>query len=96
MKKVVDKFTDELRHQLLRKKVKLVLSEEARDWLADRGYDARYGARPLARLVQTEIKDALSEEVLFGKLKKGGTVRIGPCSWNCLILNIHSARLSTD
>ena len=77
MKKVVDKFIDELRHQLLRKKVKIVLSEEARDWLAGRGYDARYGARPLARLVQTEIKDALSEEVLFGKLKKGGTVRIG-------------------
>jgi ATP-dependent Clp protease ATP-binding subunit ClpA len=77
MKKVVDKFIDELRQQLLRKKVKVVLSEEARDWLADKGYDVRYGARPLARLIQTEIKDALSEEVLFGKLKKGGTVRIG-------------------
>ncbi|MGO9378599.1 MAG: ATP-dependent Clp protease ATP-binding subunit ClpA [Dissulfurispiraceae bacterium] len=76
MKKVVDKFIEELRHQLLRKKVKVVLSDEARDWLAEKGYDPRYGARPLSRLVQTEIKDALSEEVLFGKLKKGGTVRI--------------------
>jgi ATP-dependent Clp protease ATP-binding subunit ClpA len=77
MKKVVDKFIEELRCQLIRKKVKVVLSDESRDWLADKGYDVRYGARPLARLVQTEIKDALSEEVLFGRLKKGGTVRIG-------------------
>jgi ATP-dependent Clp protease ATP-binding subunit ClpA len=76
MKKVVDKFVEELRRQLIRKKVKIVLSEEVRDWLADKGHDARYGARPLGRLMQTEIKDALSEEVLFGKLKKGGTVRI--------------------
>jgi ATP-dependent Clp protease ATP-binding subunit ClpA len=76
MKKVVDKFVEELRRQLIRKKVKIVLSEEARDWLAEKGYDARYGARPLGRLMQTEIKDALSEEVLFGKLRKGGTVRI--------------------
>jgi ATP-dependent Clp protease ATP-binding subunit ClpA len=77
MKKVVDKFIEELRCQLIRKKVKVVLSDESRDWLADKGYDVRYGARPLARLVQTEIKDALSEEVLFGRLKKGGTVNIG-------------------
>ena len=77
MKKVVDKFIEELRCQLIRKKVKVVLSDESRDWLADKGYDVRYGARPLARLVQTEIKDALSEEVLFGRLKKGGTVHIG-------------------
>jgi ATP-dependent Clp protease ATP-binding subunit ClpA len=73
----VDKFIEELRCQLIRKKVKVVLSDESRDWLADKGYDVRYGARPLARLVQTEIKDALSEEVLFGRLKKGGTVHIG-------------------
>ncbi len=77
MKKVVDKFIEELRCQLIRKKVKVVLSDESRDWLADKGYDVRYGARPLARLVQAEIKDALSEEVLFGRLKKGGTVHIG-------------------
>ncbi|HEX8949232.1 MAG TPA: ATP-dependent Clp protease ATP-binding subunit ClpA, partial [Dissulfurispiraceae bacterium] len=77
MKKVVDKFIEELRHQLIRKRVKIVLSEEARAWLADRGFDPRYGARPLGRLMQAEIKDVLSEEVLFGKLKKGGTARIG-------------------
>ncbi len=76
MKKVVDKFVEELRRQLIRKKVKIVLSEEAHGWLADRGHDVLYGARPLGRLMQTKIKDALSEEVLFGKLKKGGTVRI--------------------
>ncbi|HMK56325.1 MAG TPA: ATP-dependent Clp protease ATP-binding subunit ClpA [Dissulfurispiraceae bacterium] len=77
MKRVVDKFIDELGRQLLQKKVKVVLADEARDWLADKGYDDRYGARPLTRLVQTEIKDALSEELLFGRLRKGGTVGIG-------------------
>ncbi|HMK61338.1 MAG TPA: ATP-dependent Clp protease ATP-binding subunit ClpA [Dissulfurispiraceae bacterium] len=77
MKRVVDKFIGELDRQLTQKRIKIVLSDEARDWLADKGYDARYGARPLSRLMQTEIKDVLSEELLFGRLKKGGTVSIG-------------------
>ena len=77
MRRVVDKFMEELRRQLIRKKVKVVLSEDAGQWLADKGYDHRYGARPLGRLMQSEIKDVLSEEVLFGRLKKGGTVHIG-------------------
>ena len=45
-----------------------------RKWLAEKGYDDKFGARPLGRLIQTEIKDALSEELLFGRLKKGGSV----------------------
>jgi len=76
MRKVVDKFIAELRHQLIRKKVKVELSDTARSWLAEKGYDDKYGARPLGRLIQAEIKDALSEELLFGRLKKGGSVRI--------------------
>lgn len=76
MKKVVDKFINELQKQLSQKKVVIGLSDNARDWLAARGYDPQFGARPLGRLIQTEIKDILSEEVLFGKLSKGGKVLI--------------------
>jgi ATP-dependent Clp protease ATP-binding subunit ClpA len=76
MKKVVDKFINELQQQLSQKKVTIVLSDNARNWLAGRGYDPQYGARPLGRLIQTGIKDVLSEEVLFGKLSKGGKVFI--------------------
>jgi len=77
MKKVVDKFVNDLGKQLAVKKVKIELADAARDWLAHEGYDSKLGARPLARLIQTEIKDALSEELLFGKLKKGGSITVG-------------------
>jgi len=76
MKKVVDKFIGEVRHSLGKKRVRITLSDDARTWLASKGYDPAFGARPLGRLIQTEIKDALSEEVLFGKLRKGGNVSI--------------------
>jgi len=76
MNKVVDKFIAELQQQLEERKVKIVLSDSARSWLAQNGYDPNFGARPLGRLIQTEIKDILSEEVLFGKLFKGGKVFI--------------------
>ena len=74
MKKVVDKFMAELNGQLAARKVLLTLSSEVRAWLAQKGYDPRYGARPLARLLQTEIKDTLSDQILFGQLEKGGEV----------------------
>ena len=77
MRRVVVKFIDELRGQLAEKNVKITLSDDATDWLASKGYDTMYGARPLARLIQTEIKDVLSDEVLFGRLMKGGNVSIG-------------------
>jgi ATP-dependent Clp protease ATP-binding subunit ClpA len=77
MKKVVDKFIAEFQRSLDRKKVRLTLSEEARTWLASKGFDPVYGARPLSRLIQSEIKDIMSEEVLFGRLKKGGKVLLG-------------------
>ncbi|MBN1365923.1 MAG: ATP-dependent Clp protease ATP-binding subunit ClpA [Syntrophaceae bacterium] len=75
MKKVVDKFLNDLGRQLGAKKVKMEVNGAVRDWLAEKGYDDKFGARPLARVIQTEIKDALSEELLFGRLKKGGFVK---------------------
>jgi ATP-dependent Clp protease ATP-binding subunit ClpA len=77
MRRVVGKFIEELRGQLKQKNVRIILSDEATQWLAAKGYDPLYGARPLARLIQTEVKDALSDEVLFGTLRKGGSVKIG-------------------
>jgi ATP-dependent Clp protease ATP-binding subunit ClpA len=76
MEKIVDKFMTELNEQLVFKKVTVHLSPEARTWLARSGYDPTYGARPLARLMQKEIKDPLAEEILFGKLSGGGNVFI--------------------
>ena len=76
MKKVVDKFMNELKEQLAVKKISVRLSSGARAWLAKNGHNPRFGARPLGRLIQTEIKDILSDEILFGRLVKGGEVFI--------------------
>ena len=76
MKLIVDKFIRELNLQLSAKKVALTLSEAARAWLAKKGHDPRYGARPLSRVIQTEIKDQLTDEILFGRLEKGGNVHV--------------------
>ncbi|MCX8031175.1 MAG: ATP-dependent Clp protease ATP-binding subunit ClpA [Thermodesulfovibrionales bacterium] len=76
MQNVVEKFIRELDIQLKNKKVTLSLSSEAKTWLAEKGYDPLYGARPLARIIQEKIKTVLSEELLFGKLRKGGNVFI--------------------
>ena len=76
MKKVVDKFMGEINEQLFAQKVFLTLSPGARTWLAKKGHDPQYGARPLYRLLQTEIKDILSDKMLFGQLEKGGKVFI--------------------
>jgi len=76
IERVVDKFIVELDLQLNEKKVFLHLTPKARKWLAERGYDPVFGARPMARLIQTEIKRALADEILFGKLQNGGKVEI--------------------
>ncbi|MBI2211659.1 MAG: ATP-dependent Clp protease ATP-binding subunit ClpA [Deltaproteobacteria bacterium] len=76
IERVVDKFIVELDLQLNEKKVFLSLSPKARKWLAERGYDPIFGARPMARLIQTEIKRPLADEILFGKLQNGGNVEI--------------------
>ncbi|MBI4524531.1 MAG: ATP-dependent Clp protease ATP-binding subunit ClpA [Deltaproteobacteria bacterium] len=74
--RVVDKFILELEKQLNEKKVFLSLTPNARRWLAQRGYDPVFGARPMARLIQTEIKRVLADEILFGRLQNGGKVEI--------------------
>ena len=73
---VVQKFVMQLEAQLAERSVTFDLSDEAIAWLAEKGYDERMGARPLGRVIQEHIKKPLAEEVLFGKLKKGGTVRV--------------------
>jgi len=74
--KVVDKFVMELEGQLADRNVIIELSDEARKWLAEKGYDIAFGARPLSRVIQEHIKKPLAEELLFGKLAKGGIVRV--------------------
>ena len=73
---VVEKFVLQLEAQLAERQINIELSREAADWLAEKGYDRQMGARPLARVIQENIKKPLADEVLFGKLSKGGTVRI--------------------
>jgi ATP-dependent Clp protease ATP-binding subunit ClpA len=74
--KVVDKFVMQLEAQLADRNVTIELSDEARDWLVEHGYDETMGARPMSRLIQSTIKTPLADEVLFGKLKNGGAVRV--------------------
>jgi len=73
---VVDKFIFELEMQLEQKKVTIEIDKLARDWLSEKGYDPKMGARPMARLISEHIKKPLAEELLFGKLKAGGHVRV--------------------
>ncbi|WP_118133293.1 ATP-dependent Clp protease ATP-binding subunit ClpA [Oceanicella sp. SM1341] len=73
---VVEKFVLQLEAQLLDRSVVIELTRPAAEWLADKGYDDRMGARPLARVIQENIKKPLAEELLFGRLAKGGTVKI--------------------
>ena len=72
MGKIVDKFIKELNNQLLEREVSLELSEEARNWLGEKGYDKSMGARPLGRVIQEELKKPLTEVLLFGDLENGG------------------------
>jgi len=76
MGKVVDKFILELENQLADREVSIVLDVPVRAWLAEKGHDEKFGARPLARVIQDHVKRPLAEELLFGKLAKGGTVRV--------------------
>ncbi|MBS0986328.1 ATP-dependent Clp protease ATP-binding subunit ClpA [Acetobacter thailandicus] len=75
--RVVEKFVLQLEAQLADRHVLFEISSAAKEWLAERGYDRLYGARPLGRVIQEELKKPLAEELLFGKLAKGGTVKIG-------------------
>jgi ATP-dependent Clp protease ATP-binding subunit ClpA len=77
METIVDKFVLELEAQLRERKVAIELGAEARAYLARKGFDPVFGARPLARLVQLELRNPLTDEILFGQLEHGGTVLIG-------------------
>jgi ATP-dependent Clp protease ATP-binding subunit ClpA len=76
IERVVDKFISELRGQLEEKHVTIVLTPAARTWLARKGFDPLYGARPMARVIQSTIKEPLAEEILFGQMQGGGQVVI--------------------
>ena len=73
---VVDKFLVELQAQLDEKKVSINVDEDARTWIAEKGYDAKMGARPMARVIQEHLKKPLANELLFGNLTRGGKVRV--------------------
>ncbi|MGL4975046.1 MAG: AAA family ATPase, partial [Bosea sp. (in: a-proteobacteria)] len=74
--RVVDKFILQLEAQLADRNVTIELTDQAREWLVENGYDETMGARPMARLIQQTIKTPLADEVLFGRLKNGGAVRV--------------------
>ena len=76
METIVEKFILQLEAQLAERSIAFTLEPEARLWLAQKGYDPVYGARPLARVIQTEVRDPLTDEILFGRLEHGGTVTI--------------------
>ncbi len=77
METIVEKFVMQLESQLKDRKVAITLTSDARAWLAKKGYDPKMGARPLGRVIQREVRDPLTDEILFGQLENGGTVTIG-------------------
>ncbi|MEM9452852.1 MAG: ATP-dependent Clp protease ATP-binding subunit ClpA [Myxococcota bacterium] len=77
IRKVADKMLGELELQLVDREVHITYTDGARDWVAKHGYDKLFGARPMARLIDEKIKEQLVDELLFGKLESGGTVKVG-------------------
>jgi len=77
METIVDKFIIQLEEQLAERRIAISLQPEARKYLAKKGYDPVFGARPLARVIQAEVRDRLTDEILFGPLENGGTATIG-------------------
>ena len=86
--RVVDKFIKQVQAKLAARKVTLTLTDAARNWLAEKGYDTKLGARPLGRLIQKEVENRLSDEILFGRLEKGGTVSVDILD-NIIVLSIN-------
>ena len=77
MDRIVRKFVGEIADALRERNVRLTLTPRARQWFAEKGFDARMGARPLRRLLRSELEDVLAQELLFGALAKGGVARVG-------------------
>jgi ATP-dependent Clp protease ATP-binding subunit ClpA len=82
METIVEKFILQLEAQLSEKHVAITLSPAARAWLGKKGYDPNFGARPLGRVIQRDVRDPLTDEILFGKLEHGGTVTIDVAAEN--------------
>jgi len=76
MASIVDKMVEELKVRLREKKVRIELTDKGRSYLAEKGYDPAFGARPLSRVIRTEVSEPLSEQILYGDLQKGGTVKV--------------------
>jgi len=94
VKTIIDKFLVQLQAQLDEKNIFLQVTEGARNWLAENGYDPKMGARPMSRLIQEKIKKPLAEEVLFGQLSEsGGTVTVSEVN-NALVLSVETEVLS--
>jgi ATP-dependent Clp protease ATP-binding subunit ClpA len=96
--RVVEKFVLQLEAQLMDRNVTIELSKKAAEWLGEKGYDDKMGARPLGRVIQEHIKKPLAEELLFGKLAKGGVVKVGvkKGELDISILGLEKPRLSGD
>jgi ATP-dependent Clp protease ATP-binding subunit ClpA len=94
METIVEKFVLQLESQLKDRKVAITLTPDARAWLARKGYDPKMGARPLARVIQREVRDPLTDQILFGKLENGGTVTIGVAA-DALTFQYDAARTPT-
>jgi ATP-dependent Clp protease ATP-binding subunit ClpA len=77
METIVDKFIIQLEEQLAERRIAITLQPSARKHLAKKGYDPVFGARPLARVIQADVRDRLTDEILFGTLEHGGNVTIG-------------------
>jgi ATP-dependent Clp protease ATP-binding subunit ClpA len=92
METIVEKFVMQLESQLKDRKVAITLAPDARAWLAKKGYDPKMGARPLGRVIQREVRDPLTDEILFGKLENGGTVTIGVGTDGALAFEYAAAR----
>jgi ATP-dependent Clp protease ATP-binding subunit ClpA len=92
METIVEKFVMQLESQLKDRKVAITLAPDARAWLAKKGYDPKMGARPLGRVIQRDVRDPLTDEILFGKLENGGTVTIGVGTDGALAFEYAAAR----
>ncbi len=96
MKLIVDKFINRIKSQLVEKGVALEISPGAREYLAEKGYDNRLGARPLARLIQKEIETPLADEILFGKLEHGGYVYVDVSRDGVINFNFNSKEITSN
>jgi ATP-dependent Clp protease ATP-binding subunit ClpA len=93
--RVVDKFVKEVRGQLIEKNVSLEITDNGRQWFAAKGFDRVFGARPMARLIQQNIREPLAEELLFGKLQQGGSAKVDEINGELVVSFDESSPMET-